>query len=226
VRAGGGGGGAVRRAAGAFERHVSEAIELNLARAPLYAGVSGGASIPVSRRLVRSERMLLPLARWLDARAAPYHQAGIPVLEDVFVSMAQVPGFAPWVPVQPALTAGPPSARAAGQTIGRAYRTGGFAAAAAAASVELGMLADVHAHWCMYRHMLESALRISTVADRHTARAIELGLSSPLWISKLLLRLHLRGLGEAVRLDVLAYPVQRRGIPILCHDLPPISPEP
>ena len=40
---------------------------------------------------------------------------------------------------------------------------------------------------------------------------------------RLLLRLHLAGLPAAARLDAKAYPLQARGIPILCRDLPSIS---
>jgi hypothetical protein len=44
-------------------------------------------------------------------------------------------------------------------------------------------------------------------------------------LSRLVLRLHLFTLGDAAKLDALAAPIQARGIPILCQDVPPIAPE-
>lgn len=58
---------------GAFERHLREAIGLNESRAGFYASMSAGASLAVTRRLVRIERMLLPFAHWMDRRASKYH---------------------------------------------------------------------------------------------------------------------------------------------------------
>jgi hypothetical protein len=211
---------------GPFERHVREAIALNLQRAPLYSDLSGGASEAVSRRLIRTERRILPLARWLARRAEPFERAGVPILEDVFVSMAQAPAFLELMSVAPSRAASAPSAGRTRQSVAAAFREDGFVGAAAVLDRELERIAVPAEHWCMYRHMLESALRICTLAGPHAQRAAGLGLPSPLWISRLLLRLHFLGLGEAVRLDSLAYPIQRRGIPILYRDLPTISPWP
>ena len=77
----------------AFERHLREAIALNQARAPRYAALSGGASLPISRKLILAERLLLPLAWALDRWARPYHAADVPVLADVFEPMRRAPAF-------------------------------------------------------------------------------------------------------------------------------------
>src|SRR5215207_3680309 len=78
---------------GPFEHHLREAIALNRERAPRYAALSDGASRPISRGLIAAEYLLLPVARWFDRRAASYHRAGIPLLEDLFVPMALTPAF-------------------------------------------------------------------------------------------------------------------------------------
>nr|MBA2571563.1 hypothetical protein [Gemmatimonadota bacterium] len=72
---------------GAFETHLREAIALNRERLPLYAQLTDGASLPISRRLIRAELLALPLARYFDRRAQPYERAGIPLLSEAFVSM-------------------------------------------------------------------------------------------------------------------------------------------
>jgi hypothetical protein len=77
----------------------------------------------------------------------------------------------------------------------------------------------------MLRHLLGSALRISNQAPRYEAQARAARIrASPGAISRTMLDLHLRMLGEAARLDRAAAPLQAEGIPILCQDVPPIPP--
>ncbi|HEV2147105.1 MAG TPA: hypothetical protein VGR37_06865, partial [Longimicrobiaceae bacterium] len=100
----------------------------------------------------------------------------------------------------------------------------GFGGAAAALGAELAALEATPCCHCMLRHMLESMLRVATLAPVHAARAEEAGMRSTAGLSRLLLRLHLLALSDAAKLDVLAAPIQARGIPILCQDVPPIPP--
>jgi hypothetical protein len=213
----------VRRAAGRpgpFELHLREAIELNLERAPLYAALSAGASRPISRTLIRYERLLIPVARWFDRRAEPYHRAGVPLLHEAFVSMEEAPSFQePGDPLPP-----PPRLRPIAREVVRRARTGldeqGFTGAATALQHELETLAVEPVYHGMLRHMLESALRVASLAPRHERLARERGLSSPRRISERLLRLHLLGLGAAIRIDRRAEPLQRQGIGIVVRDVP------
>lgn len=210
---------------GPFERHIREAIELNRRRAPGYAEASAGVSLRISNSLVRREQILLPFARWLDRRGRRYARAGVPILEELFVSMDGAPPFSSHVaPMPPEVV--PPAPRHLARRLRRARAQAGFPAAADLLERELEGLAADPGYWCMLRHMLESALRISTLAESHEARARRAGLPSPLWIHRLLFRLHLAALPGAARLDARALPLQRQGIPILSRDLPPIPPRP
>lgn len=206
-----------------FERHIREAIELNRRRAPLYAAASQGASRPISRGLVRAERVLLPFARWLDRRALRYDRAGTPILDDLFVSMSTVPEFSARVPAYP-----PPRLSPDLRALRRSLRgrVSGIpdAEVTAALQREIDRLAAEPHYWCMLRHLLESLRRIAAFAPHHEAEARAAGLPSPLWIHRLLFRGHIAVLGAALRLDRRALPLQQRGIPILCRDLPPIPP--
>ena len=206
---------------GPFERHLRDAIALNESRAGFYASMSDGASFPVTRRLIRIERMLLPVARWMDRRASRYHAAGIPLMEAVFAPMhaAPPPGTLPPTCVTARAL---PTVLVARRDVREAYRDGGFGAARRAIDRHLAELQRGPAVDCMVRHLLESARRVADLAPVHAAQAEALDLPSPLWISGLLLRLHLLGLTQAARLDAQAYPLQCRGIPILSSDLPAI----
>jgi hypothetical protein len=214
------------RAPGPFEEHLREAIALNSTRAPLYATLSAGRSRRISRTLLWSERALLPVARWFDRRAEPYHRAGIPLLHDVFVSMEGTPAFLPRlgpVPGPPRLR---PDGRAAGREVARAFRAAGFDGAAATLARHLGALEEEPEFHCMLRHLLESTRRIALVAPGLHRLAGRRGLASPLPLLSRLLRVHLWGCGAAGRLDRLALPLQADGLPILCRDVPPIPPYP
>jgi hypothetical protein len=210
---------------GPFERHLREAIALNRERAPRYAALSRGQSRGISNALIGAEIGLLPLAKWFDAAARPYHAAGIPLLEDLFVSMANTPSFQDSRLMSAAAqVVSLKRPRAIRQRVRRAFRAGSFAAAAAVLDEELTLLAvDPEAN-CMIRHVLESAHRLTLLAPEQVEQARARGLRSPAPLLRRLLALHLWGLRAANALDRRALPLQRRGIAILAQDLPRIPP--
>lgn len=212
---------------GPFERHVREAIALNEARAPLYSELSGGASRAISRRLILLERAVLPLARVFDRRAAPYHRAGIPVLEALFASMANAPPFAPASsPPRPLAPIQVPRPRTIRRRVRAQYKARGFDGARDALAVELAALDGAPGTEYLTRHLLESAHRLAGLAPGQIRLARAHGLTSPRRLLTLLLRLHLWSLGPAAALDARARPLQARGIEILARDLPPVPPPP
>lgn len=210
-----------------FAEHLEEAIRLNGERLPLYSRLTGGESERISRRLIRWERLALPLARWVDRRARPWQARGIPVVADDFVPMAGTPEFRERSPDPPLPLSEfrPADARRIRRSLARAQKSGGFSGVAAALREELTVLEATPCYHCMLRHMLESMLRIALLAPRHAAEAAAAGMRTTAGLSRLLLRLHLLTLTEAVKLDALAAPIQARGIPIVCQDVPPIPPE-
>ena len=200
---------------------MRDAIALNEARAPLYGALSGGRSLAISRRLVRSERALLPVARWFDWRARRWERAGIPILEEIFVPMATAPAF----------TERGTEVRSTGDSANvstvrhaalRRFRDAGFEGAGTVLGKAIDALGAQPGADCLVRHLLESAHRLTILAPMHVCRAREKGLPSPARLLALLLRLHLWGLASARDLDDRARPLQARGIPILANDLPPI----
>ena len=211
---------------GPFEQHLRDALALNQKRAPRYAALSQGASIPISRKLILAERLLLPVAWAFDRWAHPYHEAGIPLLTDVFESMDRVP---PFVASQAGSSEKPrlrTSAKRLRGAVQRAWRTEGFAGASRVLDRARLALAAQPCFNCMVRHLAESALRVANVAEQYTERAQEAGLPSPRLLYSLLLRMHLWGFGLAAWLDDGAAPLQAAGLPILCQDVPTISPYP
>lgn len=196
---------------------------MNERRAPVYAEWSDGASTDVSRRLIRSEKVALAAAWYVDRRARWFQRRGIPIGCAEFVSMALTPplGDRPLEP--PAGAPGPPpdpdSLRSA---LMDAYGAGGFPAVAREADRMLEALDAWPRYHCMTRHLVESVWRVARLAPDHEAAAEDAGLPTTRGLSELLLRLHLAALPGGAALDAEAAPLQRRGSPILCRDVPPI----
>lgn len=210
-----------------FAAHLEEAVRLNRERLPLYSRLTGGESERISRRLIRWERLALPVARWVDRRARPYNARGIGVVADDFVPMAATPEFRERAPDPPLPLSAfvPARARRIRRALAAALKAGGFDGVAAALRAELAALEAAPCYHCMLRHLLESMLRVARLAPVHAARAEAAGMESSAGLSRLVLRLHLLALADAAKLDALAAPIQARGIPILCRDVPPVPPE-
>jgi hypothetical protein len=126
-----------------MEHHLREAIALNRERMPLYAAETGGRSLPVSRRLIGSERLALLAAWTIDRRARPWLERGVRIVCDEFVPMDHAPAFLPRsVERPPPLPAfQPPEVRAIRRRALLAYRAGGFPAASAVLERGLDALA-------------------------------------------------------------------------------------
>ncbi len=212
---------------GCFTEHVRDAIALNEARRAVYSEMSGGRSQLVSTVMISSEYLLLPVAAAFDLRAYPLQQAGIPIMCDELVSMDGVAALEGFVTTKqrPALvdTLDAGAVRDAAQ---RAYRTGGFGALSLYLEGALHALEAAPDYLCMTRHILESALRASNLAEGHAraARERRLWWSRPERLSWDFISTHLEGLPAAHFTDRLAAPLQEDGIPIICHDVPPIPP--
>ncbi|MBC7542547.1 MAG: hypothetical protein H7338_07445 [Candidatus Sericytochromatia bacterium] len=73
-----------------FVRHLTDAIAVNLSRAPQYARQSGGASWWITFRLVAAEVLVLPAALYFDASSRPFLDRGIGVVFGDFTSMTTI----------------------------------------------------------------------------------------------------------------------------------------
>jgi len=75
---------------GFFEQHLRDAIVINRQRAAAYVALAGWPARLLAFLLIGSEWLTLPLARYFDRRARPFNQAGIPVVQNDFVDMADI----------------------------------------------------------------------------------------------------------------------------------------
>jgi hypothetical protein len=204
--------------------HLREAITLNHSRLPLYARLTQGRSLPLSKRLIFAERMLLPGTWLMDFLSRPYHEQGIRIGELEYVSMANMPPFQESYPfeIEPLEQFSPVDSRALHSRLLQALQEGGVDAVFREAENELFRLVSPRAYHAMVRHVLESIARAAWLARLHAERAESAGIWSPAWLSRLFLRSQFLLLGFAAKIDQDLAPIQAAGIPILIQDVPEI----
>jgi hypothetical protein len=206
-----------------FTAHLREAIAINRDRADAWAALSHGRTRVLSRLLVASEMATLPFAWWVERQAKRSGPGMVEMLGRCFVAMRDLP---PVVRVAPADA--PAMLRAARADATERWRRSVDTARAnhapdavvAHSKRLLRDLDDASGILCMRRHLLESSARVAFVMQHiprnHRGRFV-------MWD---LLQRHGLGLCVAERLDDLALPLQREGLPFLAHDLPAIPHDP
>ncbi len=202
--------------------HLREAVAQNRARMPLYAEASNGESERVSKLLIGLEEASIVVAARVDEPSAVYHAAGIPIVCDGVVPMSWTPPFVAVSLRSVNDTFTPLNGEAVAADLRDALAKGGPDAVAALAHQWIGRLASTPHRHCLVRHVLESVARIALLAEDHERLARRRKLPSPAGIDDDLLRAHLSGLGVSAYLDEQAAPIQARGVPILCNDVPTI----
>ena len=202
-----------------FSSHLRDAIAINRARTEPWAALSAGRSRIVSRSLIASEYATLPVAWWFEWHARSAGLDAVATLGRCFVEMRDLPPVAQAAPTDVSLVlrrrrgADTATWRRAVTAAQRADRAD---AALAASRALLDPLDDAPGTLCMRRHLAESAARVASVL-----RLPDTPPAARPFLWALLVR-HGLGLSAADRLDDLALPLQRDGIPILAHDLPVI----
>lgn len=209
-----------------FREHVREAAELNQARLPLYSDASQGASRKISKALIQMERQMLFFSSVFtnyDRWAEPYESRGIGVTCESYISMSETPSFLAQDPEGEI----PAAAQfAAGAVVDRgelwaAYDLG-LDHLIPVATRKIQELKKQPRLNCLTTHFLESIVRIAHLAPKHERAAWVAGLESPTWIHQKMIWGHLFFMRTAMSIDASARPLQAKGIPIVCRDLPAI----
>ena len=205
--------------------HLREAKEINHTRLPLYADLTDGESRKVSWTLIGSEAMGIPFAELMERLNKSLREAGVNILCEDFVSMDRTPTFRRQQDGQPLPIKDFQSDRGWDE-IGdfwRLGRSGSYAELARTTDVVLAELTLVPTYHCMYRHILESIRRAASKAENQLERARAKGLGAEAErVIDLLVTSQLAVLPLAMKIDDWSAPINARGIPIVCQDVPPI----
>lgn len=206
---------------GCFKEHLVDAIKINRIKKQKYAKLSQNQSLKISKKLIRNEFLLLPVAKIIDSLAKKYQRQGINVVCDDFVSMDVI---SEEVSLKRPLdyTYFKIPHKKWKSSLNRLYRKGELSVLKERLHSYIKKLNEKPEINCMYKHILESAYLITSNAIKFDALAKEKQTRSPMCLSRFMLKAHLMSLGFAKRLDTRAYPLQKKGIGIICDDVPQI----
>lgn len=210
-----------------FAQHLRDAIAVNGERRGVYAGLTEGRSRRLSNLLIASERLLLPAAILLDARAKRWNRRGVGVVAADFVPMEGLPPAE-----QPPRYTGCAPKEAADklrrelQELGKAVRGGAREAAYEEVQRHCRrFLAELEeeqerlgAHFAMVAHLVESV----GFAAMNAPRWSEESAGETLGLSRQLILLQSLSLVPGVSFDVMAQELHREGCGILFNDVPAI----
>lgn len=208
-----------------FKRHIKEAITINSERLPLYAQLTNNKSIPLSRKLINYEKLLLSTAWMVDMVGDKYQKKGIPFIAEEFIEMSETPSFNVSFPEyinfnkKLVLVDFDPLLKKIKSGI-RAKSSDKVVSACNYLLEELKIQPHVY---CMTRHLIESMRRIAHLIPLHESKAQELSVSLPKFYSWTLIKAHLSFLSRSRKFDEQASFIQVAGIPFLWQDLPTIG---
>lgn len=220
---------------GCFEKHLQEALVVNQGRQETYKNLLEKAghknllstSERVSQTLIWSEKLsLFTASQYFDFHSQPFQKNGINIVCEDFIKLDET------TIEEAKLWESPPNLE---QFQSPEVKSKLEAWSQLADRLEFVQLSDLVGDElipylknkqfnCMYRHILESLLRIVNKATDYKEQAQEAGVSSPEWLSRDLAWVHIFALPFAVDLDEIAAPLQAKGLSIICHDVPEIPP--
>ena len=212
---------------GGLTEHLTDAIRLNRARRAGYVAKGGARAGRLSRTLVALERSLLPAARVLDHQAAPFWDAGIPVVRADVASMSAV-GRADAPPRY--LAGDPDAARRQARTdlsdaVGEArrqVRRGELAEAGRVLTAVAGRLREVEAAQGVHLALTEHLVATAAVAAAHGAAYSDATAGRSVPVSSRLVAGTLAFWTLALALDRWAHPIHARGVGLFVNDVPPV----
>lgn len=207
---------------GCYRKHLVDAIAINKARKPLYSSLTNGKSKRVSNNMITMETVLLPIARIQDRLAGKYQRNGLPIFCEDLIDMEETPDFQGQ---QEPLSTDPLDMKPVEiylERMKKNLQTFHFSEVEKDAALALEYLASRPNYHCLVRHFIESIRRGADLAEKYHQKALSEEIRSPRKLSRSFLKFHLTGMNWGMKIDRLAAPVQKQGIPIVCTDVPHI----
>lgn len=209
-------------------QHLLEAIEINKARAPRYAKLSGGKSRKISYALIAGEGLSLITSNIMDRKAKYWQNGGVPFMVHEFVPMSETPDFKESFDDEEGITSVLPSIDTKGiqKKMNELHKSKDYVALADYTTQVIADISKYPKHHCMIRHIFESILRSANLTPMHIEKSKEKGLKSPEGNCRFLLGSQINIIHISSLYDKWAHPLQKDGIPIIYQDVPYISPMP
>ncbi|MCC6696240.1 MAG: hypothetical protein IT365_11475 [Candidatus Hydrogenedentes bacterium] len=204
-----------------FENHLDEAIELYGVRKVQYAEMTAGRSDALFDLLMATEKAVKPIARYIDWRATPFIDDGIPIVVNDFVSMAAAGDIHD--PIEPVMEIPEPLVAEIRELIAAFHSIEKTDVPGIANAAYNGVLkvseweARYQVQLPMLRHVIESigygalhAVQYSAMSGGETDD-----------VAREFLSTQILGLGEpTIVFDSLANEIHQQGVGVLVNDLP------
>lgn len=203
-----------------FTEHILESIHINKERKKHYSELTDGASDRIFNLLIGYEYLTLVPAKFFDLKAKPYQKKGMELFCHEFVSMDRAPSFDPNKKIFPSEKMANFSWRDYKEKISDAIKRDDIESASNLLISGMLELKDMPHYYCMTRHLLESIYRFAYFIPIREEEAYQLGIKSPRKMMKNVMKAHLLGLRDSIKIDKWSYPIQKNGIPLLCSELP------
>ena len=206
-----------------FRVHITDAIKINLNRLPKHARVSHGLSIPISLLLILFEITILPIALYYDLVSRKWYRVGRKVMVDDFISMKEINQWNHKIvdekrPKKFFLNVGAFRMRA---SLINLLIQDKWEEADRYLSYYRENLEEKASHQLfLYKHFLESihrSLRLTVLWNKEQELERKLKLQRRSFILMQAL-----GLDYCLFLDILAYPLYKKGSGIIRNDIPEI----
>lgn len=209
-------------------QHLLDAIKMNQERKPLYAKLSKGRSLKISRTLLFFEKLSLVSSYPLDNIAKYWQKRNVPVMVHEFIPMEETPNFKDRFEDSEGITIKLPAlntklVQKQTEVYFKRFDYGGLF------DYMDKIIEETKAypkHMCMVRHILESVRRSAYLTEEHIKRADELNVRSPEKFCRYLLMNQIKIIHTSKLFDKWAHPLQKDGIPIIYQDVPYIPAKP
>lgn len=203
-----------------FKQHILESISINTKRKQDYAKLTNGRSNRIFNTLIAYETVTLAPATYFDLLAIPYHKQGIELFCHEFMGMNQAPVFDSNNRINPTETFKPFDWKFYKERMEIALKHGNENELKSVLIQALEELKSMPHYYCMTRHLLESVYRFAHFMPIRMKEAQTKGMKSPRKIMIDVMKLHLLGMKDSHKIDLLSQPIQKAGIPILCSEVP------
>jgi hypothetical protein len=207
----------VSEARSCFHEHVADSIRVNSERRTIYLEEDKEAS-RVFGVLRAAERLTLPIAAHFDRKAKVYHERDVDIFCREFLPMRDLGTSV--VRDYPKENFRSFDWRAAKRKIAAALERGDSKEVQRLSLNAVRVLLTTPSYLCLTRHFFESIYRFSYFLPIRQSEARAKGLADPTDLFTDAIKLQLVGLWGAYQIDRQARPVQERGYPVLCQELP------
>ncbi|MFP5387496.1 MAG: hypothetical protein ACLGHN_15570 [Bacteriovoracia bacterium] len=203
-----------------FQGHILESISINKERKKIYADLTNGRSNKIFNILIAYEYVTLAPALLFDLKAIPYQRKGLDIFCHEFMRMTRTPDLDPSVRRVPEEEFMPFNWKFYKDRIAEAIKHGNPDEVRQVALEGLRELKKQPDYYCFTRHFLESIYRFAYFTPIREQQAEEMNLKDPTRMMFDVMSLHLIGLKDCHKIDLLSQPIQKMGIPILCSEVP------